>query len=739
MNDLTFSRAPEDGPRNIEEPRAASVDGASGEDTRLVVRYLRIAQRWKWLILGAVVAAVIAGLVVTYLTTPLYTAEATVEIQRENDRITRVRGVENEGGSVDLEFYQTQYSLLQSRSLSERVATDLRLYADPNFFEMFGDDDMAARVREAPLANTLAIRQERTRRAGAILLRKINVAPIRLSRLVAVRFTGPDPQLSARVVNSWTRAFIETTLERRYEATRYARTFLEGQLGQLRGRLEQSERLLVGYAAREAIINIPVPTSTPGQSQERSITADSLAALNIAHSQAVADRVQAQSRMRSSRSGAVSEALTNSAISAMRQRRAEAAAEYARLLTQFEPGYPPAQALASQVRALDQSIAREEARVQSSLGEAYNASVDRERMLNDRVQGLTQSFLDQRRRSIQYNIFQRDVDTNRQLYDGLLQRYKEVGIAGGVGVNNVSIVDAAQVPSRPSSPSLIRNMLLALLLGGVVGIGLAFAFEQIDETISEPTDVERALGLPLLGTIPKSGSSNPIEELGDRKSPLVEAYLSTQTTLAFTTSHGMPKSLAVTSTRPAEGKSFTAFALAQSFARTGRSVILIDADMRSPSLHHMFGVNNERGLSNYLAGSDDLAALVKTGLAEKLTLLPAGPAPPNAAELLVGDRLQKLIAELSERFDHVILDAPPVVGLADTPLIASRVEGVIFIVESHNTPSSMARVAVGRLKNAQASVLGVLLTKFESKRANYGYGYDYGYGYGRGEDKKKPA
>ncbi|HYI49011.1 MAG TPA: polysaccharide biosynthesis tyrosine autokinase [Allosphingosinicella sp.] len=738
MNDLTFSRAPEDGPRDIEEPRAASVDGTSGEDTRLIVRYLRIAQRWKWLILGVAVAAVIAGLVVTYLTTPLYTAEATVEIQRENDRITRVRGVEAETGSVDLEFYQTQYGLLQSRSLAERVATDLRLYADPNFFESFGDDDTAARVREAPLANTLAVRQDRTRRAGAILLRNINVAPIRLSRLVAVRFTGPDPQLSARVVNSWTRAFIETTLERRYEATRYARNFLEGQLVQLRGRLEQSERQLVGYAAREAIINIPV-ASAPGQSQERSITADSLAALNIAHSQAVADRVEAQSRMRSSRSGAVSEALTNTAISGMRQRRAEAAAEYARLTTQFEPGYPPAQALASQIRTLDQSIAREEARVQNSLGEAYNASVDRERMLSERVEGLKQSFIDQRRRSIQYNIFQRDVDTNRQLYDGLLQRYKEVGIAGGVGVNNVSIVDAAQVPSRPSSPSLIRNMLLALLLGGVVGVGLAFAFEQVDETISDPTDVERALGLPLLGTIPKSSSSDPIEELGDRKSPLVEAYLSTQTTLAFTTSHGMPKSLAVTSTRPAEGKSFTSFALAQSLARTGRSVILIDADMRSPSLHHMFGVSNERGLSNYLAGSDDLAALIKTGLAEKLALLPAGPSPPNAAELLVGDRLHKLVAGLSEQFDHVILDAPPVVGLADTPLIASRVEGVIFIVESHNTPSSMARVAVGRLRNAQASVLGVLLTKFESKRANYGYGYDYGYGYGRGEDKTKPA
>jgi polysaccharide biosynthesis transport protein len=739
MNDLTLSRAAVDGQRSVETPRTPD----RGEESRLVVRYLRIAQRWKWLILGVALVAAIAGLIVTYLTTPLYTAEATLEIQRENDRIVSVRGVEPETGSVDLEFYQTQYGLLQSRSLAERVATDLRLYADPNFFEMFGDDDTARRVRESPLANNQATRQDRVRRAGAIMLRHVAVAPVRLSRLVAVRFTSPDPQFSARVINSWTRNFIETTLERRYEATSYARRFLERELGQLRTRLEESERQLVAYASQQRIINIPssvASSATPGGTTvtERPLVAEDLAALNDQLNQATAARVAAESRLRGG-GGATPEALQNQAISSLRARRADLAAEQARLLTQFEPNYPPARALANQIQDLDRSIAREEGRVRSTLDSGYQSAVERERDLRARVAGLQQDLLNLRGRTIQYNIYQRDVDTNRQLYEGLLQRYKEIGIAGGVGVNNVSIVDAGQIPLRPSSPSLIRNMLFALLLGGVLGIGLAFAFEQIDETVSDPTDVERALGLPLLGTIPKSDSSDPIEELSDRKSPLVEAYLSTQTSLAFTTSHGVPKSLTVTSTRPAEGKSFTALALAQSLARTGRRVVLVDADMRSPSLHHMFDVSNERGLSNYLAGSDDLAALIKGGLADNLTLLPAGPSPPNAAELLVGERIGRLVAGLAERFDHVILDAPPVMGLADTPLIASRVEGVVFIVESHNTPSTMARVAINRLKDAQATVLGVLLTKFESKRAQNGYGYDYGYGYGQREDRAKPA
>ncbi len=741
MNKFTLRRAPEDG-SGAAEIRRSTPEGA-GEDTRLVVRYLRIAQKWKWLILGVAVAAVIGGLIVTYLTTPLYTAEATLEIQRENNRITQVQGAEPETSSVDMEFYQTQYGLLQSRSLAERVATDLRLFADPNFFEMFGDDETARKVREAPAANNQATRQDRVRRAGAILLRNVSVAPVRLSRLVGVRFTSPDPNFSARVVNSWTSNFINTTLERRIEATSYGRRVLERELGTLRGRLEESERQLVAYASQQRIINIPSSVATSGApggqtTTERPLVAEDLAALNEQLNQATAARVAAESRLRGS-GGATPEALQNQAISSLRARRADLAAERARLLTQFEPDYPPARALSNQIAELDRSISREEGRVRSTIDIAYQAAVDRERTLRSRVEGLQQDLLNLRGRTIQYNIFQRDVDTNRQLYDGLLQRYKEIGVAGGVGVNNVSIVDPGQIPMRPSSPSLIRNMLVALLLGGVLGIGLAFAFEQVDETVSDPTDVERALGLPLLGTIPKSDNNQPLEELGDRKSPLVEAYLSTQTSLAFTTSHGVPRSLTVTSTRPAEGKSFTALALAQSLARTGRRVALVDADMRSPSLHHMFAVDNDRGLSNYLAGSDDVAAMMKPNLTDKLTLLPAGPPPPNAAELLVGERIGRLVEALSEQFDHVIFDAPPVMGLADTPLIASRVEGVIFIVESHSTPLSMARVAITRLRDAQAPVLGVLLTKFESKRAHYGYGYDYGYGYGRSEDKATQA
>jgi len=737
MNDLTLARTMGDEVTARAPAFGADAPTAAAPASMpFVLQLLRIAKRRKWLLLGAVTIAAILGIVGTMLMTPLYTAGATLEIQRENNRIVQVQGAQPEVSPTDLEFYQTQYGLLRARSLAERVATNLRLYDNAAFFEMFGDTDRATTLRSGQRSSG-AQRQNHIDAAAGILLDNIDVVPTRASRLVDVRFTSPDPALSAQVANAWTQNFVEMTLARRFEATSYARTFLEQRLEQLRRRLEDSERALVGYARQQRIVNIP-STTTSGESgqstTERPLVAEDLATLNRSLNEATAERTAAESRLRTAGRAPV-EVLENQAISALRSRRAELAGEHARMLTQFESGYPPAQALQNQIRELDRAIAREETRVRSTLQTTYQAAALRETDLRARVQQLQDDMLNLRGRTIQYNIYQREVDTNRQLYDALLQRYKEIGVAGGVGVNNISVVDAAEPPGSPSSPRLLLNLLLALLVGGAAGAGLAIAMEQIDEAISDPSDVEAALGLPLLGTVPKT-SENPESDLEDRKSALVEAYLSVQTNLGFTTDHGFPRSLTVTSTRPGEGKTTSSFALARSLGRTGRKVLLIDADMRSPSLHHIYNLNNERGLSNFLAGADNVESMIHRNLPDGIALMTAGPSPPNAAELLIGDRLHKLVQELSNSFDHVILDVPPVMGLADTPLVASQVEGVVFVVESHATPASMAKLAVGRLQDAQARVLGVLLTKFESRRAHFGYGYDYGYGYGEDSAKK---
>lgn len=707
----------------------------------LIKQYLRIALRWKYVIIGVIVACIVLGLVITLLMTPKYTATATVEIAREASQITNIQGVERDTSIADQEFYQTQYGLLKSRALSERVATQLRLVDDPEFFAMFGVKSDKPAFTLTNNRYTATGRAERQRVAGEILNRNISINPTRLSRLVDIAFTCPQAAFSARVANAWAENFIQTNLERKVQATSYGRNLLERQLQLQKQRLDESQRQLVGYASQQEIINLPAQggSTTGAVTAERSIVADNLAALNTALSQATADRIEAEARYRSGGSGGAStEALGNVAINNLRQRRAELAAQYQQMMVQFEPGYPAAQALKSQIDQLDRAISREESRVSGSIAGAYRSAAARQEALQTKVNQLKSSYLDDRRRSIQYNIYQQEVDTNRALYDGLLQRYKEIGVANGVGVNNISIVDTADEPQKPSSPRLLINLFLSLLAGLILGAGTALALEQMDEAFGDPGEVERKLGLPLLGSVPKVNDNRaPRDELLDRKSDLVDAYLAISTNLGFTTEHGAPRSFSVTSTRPAEGKSTTALALATMLSRAGKRVIIVDGDMRSPSIHHLGNVSHDRGLSNFLAGEEAIEPLIFQMPDLGLTAMSAGPIPPNAAELLTGTRLSTLIDRLLHQYDHVVIDGPPVMGLADAPLIAARVEGVVYAVESHGIRATQVKTALARLAAANVHIFGGVLTKFEARRAAYGYGYEYGYSYGRAKDDAK--
>jgi succinoglycan biosynthesis transport protein ExoP len=720
------------------------LDDNSGEDAAyntalgmdkpsILQQYMRIALRWRWVIIGVTVAVMAIGLIVTLLMTPQYTAASTIEILRESDQVTSFEGVERETSIADQEFYQTQYGLLRARTLAERIATELNLVDNPEFFEMFGagqEDDPAFQIGNGryPAQG----RAERQRVAGKVLLDNVAVDPTRLSRLVDISFTSPDPVFSTRVANAWAENFIESNLERKLQSTSYGRDALQRQLTDYKQRLDESQRKLVNYASNQEIINLPALSEG---AQERPIVADNLATLNSELSVAIAERIQAEARFRQAgRGGSTAAALSNNAINNLRQRRAELAADYQELMVRFEPGYPQAQAIQNQISSLDSAIAREESRVSGSVQAEYNQAVQRENALTQQVNSLKEEYLDLRRRSIQYNIFEQEVDTNQALYDGLLKRFEEIGIAGGVGVNNVAIVDLAEIPQEPSSPRLILNMLIAMLGGVLLGVAMALGLEQLDESIGDPTELQRRLGLPLLGSVPKVDDSTPMEALLDRKSELVDAYLAIQTNLGFTTQNGIPRAFSVTSTRPAEGKSTTALSLAALLTRSGRKVILVDGDMRSPSVHQLAGVDHDRGLSNFLTGDESLDGMIIRMEDLGLDAMTAGPIPPNAAELLTGNRLGLLVERLLERYDHVVVDSPPVLGLADAPLIGSQLDGVVYAVESHGIRSTQVKTALGRLTSAKVKIFGGIVTKFDARKAHFGYDYDYGYGYGR-DDK----
>ena len=705
---------------------------AGAERVPPIRRLIRAASRWRWVLLGGVALGALGGILITALMTREYASTARLEITRDTDKVVDIDSVERDTSVADQEFYQTQYGLLQTKALAERVARELGLEDDPAALKMFGHQELLEDGHATVLSP--AKRAQRVEVMGKALLEHVGIAPVRGSRLVDVTAITPDAALSQRIAQSWSRLFIETNLERRYGASDYARKFLENRLEDMRGKLEDSERKAVAFAASQGIIMLPTQASANGKdgapsTGDRSLVSDDLVTLNNELALATAQRVQAQSRL-TRRPDATAGALDNNAIARMREERAQDQAEYAKLLQQFEPKYPPALALQAQIRSLDAAIGAEEERVGTSLSQDYQSAVARERMLAARVNALKGNLTDLRQRSIQYNIYQRDADTNRELYAALLQRYKEIGVAGGVEKNNVTVVDEPKLADRPSSPKLAINLLLAMFFGGLAGMGLAAGLDQIDEGIGDPAETESKLGHPLLGTVPRVKRETPLEAFENPRSPLVEAYLAIEAALELSTSRGTPKSLAVTSTRPREGKSITALAIARSLARAKRKVLLIDADLRAPSVHRLFAMdNNVPGVSNFLAGSDDVETIVRSTPQEGLSVITAGPHPPNAADLLTGTRLSDLIHRLEERFDHVIVDASPVIGLADAPLVAAAVEGVIYVVEARAIQAGAARRALQRLETAQANVLGIVLTKFEPRHAHLGYGYGYGFDY----------
>jgi capsular exopolysaccharide synthesis family protein len=354
----------------------------------------------------------------------------------------------------------------------------------------------------------------------------------------------------------------------------------------------------------------------------------------------------------------------------------------------------------------------------------YRAALSAERALQGRVAGLKGQVLDLRGRSIQYTILQREVDTNRALYDALLQRYKEIGVDGGIGSAPVSIVDRADPPLAPFKPSLLWNLIVGLGIGIAGGIAAAVAIEFMNDTIKTRADVRNKLGLACLGAIPKRIRKVPLlEELEDPSSPSSEAYSTVVTSLRFSTEQGVPKTLLVTSAKAAEGKSSTALALAHNLARIGKSVLLIDCDLRKPAFRSL---SNGQGLTKLLTSDDRVADHITATQYDNLSLLACGPVPPNPADLLSSGRLRSILREASAQFEVVIVDAPPVLGLADAPLIASVVDDVMLVIESGKTRTSAAHEALSRLRSAGATILGATLTKSAEEKSSYGYAYKYG-------------
>ena len=689
-------------------------------------KYLRIINKYRWLIALSTLSAIAVAVVITFLSTPIFRATSTIQIDRETINVVNVEGVQPEESGSSLEYFQTQYELLASRTLAERVVSSLGL-TDNDAFNT-PETSLVSLVKEMIMgkkgeeeAAPDVVQQKRQRETVDRLTRSLIVAPVRGSRIVKISIDHPSPVIARDIANGYAEVFIANNLDRRFDATSYARKFLEERLRQLKQRLEESERQLVKYAEEQGIITL---------NENKSLSVTDLQAINEKLAEVRSVRIKKELLWKQAQNTdglGLKEILDSDGIKENRKLRTELAAQYQQKLAIYKPAFPEMIQLRNQIRELDRQLETEVAAIKASIEADYLAAQEEEDTLSAQLENTKGNVVEQRNRSIEYNILQREVDTNRQLYDGLLQRYKEIGVAGGVGTNNISVVDRASVPEKPRSPNLYMNIVLGLMAGLGLGFLAALGLDYLDDSFQSPEDIERELGLPVIGIVPKPRAGLEIEdELLDARSSIAEAIRSLRTGLQFATSEGLPRTLLVTSSKPSEGKTTTTISLARSLAQIGLEVLLVDGDLRNASIHRRMGLSNELGLSNFLNASRRPEELVQATDLPNLIVMTSGPLPPNPAELLTGPKFATLLALGAESFDIVLIDGPPIMGLADAPLLSTAASTTLLVVAANETSRNTVKVALRRLRFARANIVGALLSKFDAKQTGYGYGYGYG-------------
>ena len=716
-------------------PGTANPQSAETGLAPLLRHAFALFRRNLWLIASIVALMVAAAVVLTMLQTPRYTATSTVEINQQADTVLgeelEADSVASPGWDIDL-FLNTQLEIVRSRALAERVVRRLNLASSDRFFA----------AMQAPGLTETESEQERTNTAVDMVRANLEVELPRDTRIASLAFTSTDPQISAEVANAYAAEFIQGNLQRKFDSSAYARSFVAEQLEETRARLEASERQLNTYARQAGLIRTRDPNNEDA-SIAGSVTASSLMQLNQAANQAQAARIEAEARWNAERAQplfASQTVLANLTVQNLMTRRADLQSKLDAARERYLADHPSVRTLAAELAAVETSLTRAAHDARNSVRANYQSAAAAERRLQSQVQTLQGATLAEQDRSVRYNTLAREADTNRQIYEGLLQRYRELNASSGITASNIAVVDVAQVPTTASSPSFKRNVAIAFILGLAFACGLVFLRDQLDDRLRVPEDVESKVGLPLLGVIPRSTEEDPAAELADPKSILAESYSALRTSLLYSTREGLPGILLVTSAQASEGKTTTSYAVARGFSRVGKRVLLVDADLRRPSIHKVLGVENKNGLSSLLVGQSSPQEAIIRSEHDGLNVLPAGPIPPSPAELLSSPRMAMLLEQLERDYDLVVIDSAPILGLADSTELAALADGVMVVIESDRGRGGQLRNALRRLRGSNPVILGAVLTKFDPKAAGNAYYSYYGYEYYRyGEPETKAA
>lgn len=739
------------------------------EEDKIDLRdYWRILVKRRWVVLSVLLIIAVASFLSTILMIPVYRSTVSIQIDNESSRILGYEDfAPSEGGfSSAQQFYTTQYEILSSRALSEAVVRNQGVEDHPELTGEIRQRSLLGELKalptmigtvlggagRTPQISTLDAEQRREQAivyAAKVLRGRMDIEPVRNSKLVRVSVSAFDPEFAARMSNAVVEEYTRSSMQRRYEAGSQARLFLEQQLAEMRIALERSDQALLDFAQRNQVADLD---------QRISMANVALEELNVRLSEIETILVRLGSFKNMIESGYSADInLINDSeqIRALRQQRAQLATEYASLSQRFKEDYPTLVELRSQMDQISDQIAEERAQVIRNILSNYSSLSAESESLKDAIEAREAGILALNQQGVQYNILRREFETSRELYDGLLQRKKEIRIAAGVQENNIAVIDAARPATVPFSPDLSRNLLIALALGLIGGVGLALLLEFFDSSIHRSEDVELLTGRPVLGLVPIvkpkelrednrafNSSERAVSHYSARfpKSSVSEAFRSLRTSLMFSTPEGMPKTMLVTSPGHGDGKTTTAINLATVMAQNGARVLLIDADLRKPRLHRDFGKAQSPGLTNRIAShpveNSERASILQTGV-DNLFLMPSGNQAPNPAELLSSERMQKIIAMSSRAFDHVIIDSAPMLGLADSLVLSRLVNGVVVVTSAGNTSKDSIKSSMRRLTQVRAPILGVVLNTVNLDSPDYAYYSSYYYNYA--DEPDEPA
>lgn len=678
--------------------------------------YVRILVKRRWAALGVFLVLVATTALYCFTATSMYKATAQILIERQLPRVLNTK----EGPATDFkneEFYQTQYKLLESKALAKKVAEKLHLASHSYYAPIYG--------HLPPDADT-ATRQQAEERIVKAVLANVEVTPIRQSSLVDVSFSHSDPQLATRMINTLAQCYIEQSLDLRFAASQEAATWLHQKIAEARRKLEDSETKLNQYKKDHNIVTL---------GDKEAITSQKLEQLNKELVAAQTRRMEAETRFKEVNQGhAIREVLGNPLIQALKGQEAQIIAQISEMGKKFGEKHPRMIRLNNELAAARAKIAAEIGQITQSIKNEYRMAQGQEANLKaamEAIKGETQDLGD---RAIQYQVLLRDVETNRALYENMLKSLKETTATENLPSTNIRIVYPATVPTTPVSPRKFRSLLLAAVLGIIFGAAIALGLENLDTTLKTPEEVEGWLEIPNLAMIPhlEITAGNPGKEIPELivhhgTHPLAsEAYRGLRTSILFSTPGKAPRILLITSSLPLEGKSLTAANLAIAMAKAEPQVLLVDADLRRPTLHKLFQIGQEPGLSNFLVGEIDHLPMVKS-LAPNLWVVPSGKIPPNPSEILGSARMQEFLTKAQSEFSRIILDSPPVISVTDPAILATMAHGVLLVVKCESVPRKAAIEAKNELLELQVPLLGAVLNGVPLQRDGYYYNYYYRY------------